>query len=103
MGALAGGARLLCGPGREAWLQDLLLLASDLAGVGASPPLQLQVIADGIIEQSHAPPNDTVLVRSRSATTLVNVRMATRPCPRGYSSVGRAPGSHPGGRRFEPG
>ena len=24
-------------------------------------------------------------------------------CPRGYSSVGRAPGSHPGGRRFESG
>ena len=28
---------------------------------------------------------------------------ATLPAPRGYSSVGRAPGSHPGGRRFESG
>ena len=28
---------------------------------------------------------------------------ATIRLPRGYSSVGRAPGSHPGGRRFEPG
>ena len=26
---------------------------------------------------------------------------ATLPSPRGYSSAGRAPGSHPGGRRFE--
>ena len=31
-----------------------------------------------------------------------NRRSYTEP-PRGYSSVGRAPGSHPGGRRFEPG
>ena len=29
--------------------------------------------------------------------------LGTITAPRGYSSVGRAPGSHPGGRRFEPG
>ena len=31
------------------------------------------------------------------------VALATLSLARGYSSVGRAPGSHPGGRRFESG
>jgi hypothetical protein len=45
-------------PGR---LQSLLLLAGDLARVRAVATLELQVLADGVIEQSHAPPNSTAL------------------------------------------
>jgi hypothetical protein len=41
--------------------------------------------------------------RSTGATASLAVAEATLRPARGYSSVGRAPGSHPGGRRFEPG
>ena len=39
----------------------------------------------------------------RVSPTLGQCSAATMDRPRGYSSVGRAPGSHPGGRRFESG
>ena len=39
--------------------------------------------------------------RRRLAGRLACVGGATLRPSRGYSSVGRAPGSHPGGRRFE--
>jgi hypothetical protein len=43
------------------------------------------------------------LLRAGRALRFWQIVRARMSFPRGYSSVGRAPGSHPGGRRFEPG
>jgi hypothetical protein len=40
-------------------IERLLLLAGDLIRIRASAALELQMLADGVVEQSHAHANDT--------------------------------------------
>ncbi len=52
-----------------AWyeIERLPLLAGDLSRIGAVASLELQVLADGVIEQSHAHAHDTSPASTRIA------------------------------------
>ena len=76
-----------------------------------TPPICAEEIADGIGANAkiHVIPNcgHGVLTDAPEIVLALVRELVESPAtlffPRGYSSVGRAPGSHPGGRRFEPG
>ena len=55
-------------------VERLVLLARDLARIGTAPALQLQMLTNGVVEQTHAPRNHTRLdagvSRLFSAATL---------------------------------
>ena len=63
--------------------------------------LQLEVLADRVIEYSHA--RIALQNRSRIAPGSVQAARLYLAAPGAIAQFGRAPGSHPGGRRFEPG
>ena len=93
------------------WIEPELLdtLAEEGVGCIVFSPLAQGMLSDkylnGIPEGSRASRNGgTPCVRSDSLRGRMPLGpQATLARPRGYSSVGRAPGSHPGGRRFESG
>ena len=76
--------------------ERLILEALKLGVGGAVPSLQLEVLADGVVEAAHRPRTFANLGDARSRTY-------NRWHPGAIAQFGRAPGSHPGGRRFEPG
>src|ERR1700683_647390 len=51
-------------------LERLALHASDLAWLGSSAALELKVFADGVVQQSHAPPHHTAPAPDPFETTL---------------------------------
>ena len=87
---------------REDRSKSLMLLVCDLARIGAASALELQVFANGVVEQSHLRP--LTILRSPEGVLRLDFRCRCSTAgtrSRGYSSDGRAPGSHPGGRGFE--
>ena len=88
--------------GLERIVEGVALLSGKLSRVSSAAALQLQVLAYGVIEQSHGVAHHTAPARGCPGTTLCSLR-TPQAARGGYSSVGRAPGSHPGGHRFESG
>jgi hypothetical protein len=102
---------LLAGTQRR---QRRALFAGQIIRIGTVLPLELQVLTDGFVEQSHCAPKPYLPLPTASPASRRAAATGPRAGPishytwsavtrasRGYSSVGRAPGSHPGGRGFE--
>ena len=68
-------------------------------GQSALPAIELE---DGTWYREQSADMAKAIRAGRFSGRLRGVGAATIRASRGYSSVGRAPGSHPGGRRFEP-
>src|SRR5436190_23003760 len=61
-------------------------------------PRTFVTLANHLVAQSHLATERAGAAGGEVATSAATLRRS-----RGYSSAGRAPGSHPGGRRFESG
>ena len=88
------GARALRRP------EGVVLELLQLGVVGAVLALELEVLSDCLVENAHIRPRKPKAYAVILAVTS-GLGGSSQAHARGYSSAGRAPGSHPGGRRFE--